>query len=95
MIISIILLTISSNVISACLGLFSIQDELSDDFYISNALCSLAGKDEIVRNWYRDRVVTGQCKKTVRQYELVQVKSGKEVKRISDFLVQPSVGFIA
>ena len=93
MIISIILLTVSSNVISACLGLFSIQDQFSEDYYISSTLCSLAGKDADIRYWYRDRVVTGQCKQTVPQYEVVEAKSGREIKRISDFLVHPSVWF--
>ena len=93
MITSIILLTISSNVISACLGLFSIQDELSEDYHISSTLCSIAGKDADIRYWYRDRVVTGQCKQTVPQYEVVEAKSGKETRRISNFLVRPSVSF--
>ena len=89
---TIILLTISSSVINSCLGLFYIQDELSEEFYISSTLCEIAGDDPDVRYWYRDRVVTDQCKTMEIVYDIVD-EGGIKLRRASDFWLHPSVIF--
>ena len=87
---TIVLLTVSSTVINSCLGLFYIEDELSEEFYISSTLCEMAGDDIDIRHWYRNRVVTDQCKTMEIVYGTVD-EGGKELKTASDFWLHPSV----